>query len=410
MAESPKASHESKRNLADRVSEVLRGSSRVDFRAPDGFSIGVESRTFDELRLRISGKINTENAESFRAEVIKRLEAEPLRNPVLDLGGVEYFDSSGAAVLIEVDQRCKELDNSLKLENVAPGVQHFLDLVNFDQYESVGVLQPRTEPNLLIQIGEGTLALWQTTQDILTFIGASVVALGQDLSNPRKLRWDRLWKLIERNGSDAVPIVTALGFLMGAILAFQAAIQLRKFGANIFVADLVSVSICVEMGPLLTALIVAGRSGAAFAAEIGTMQVTEEVDALRVMAIDPVRYLVSPRILAVAFVLPCLTLFADIVGMVGGCVVAVLSLDLTPTTYFNQVATILEVSDIAKGVTKSFVFGIEIAMVGCMKGFQAQGGADSVGSAATSAVVTSIFVIVMTDAVFSMFYHYVPLA
>jgi phospholipid/cholesterol/gamma-HCH transport system permease protein len=194
---------------------------------------------------------------------------------------------------------------------------------------------------------------------------------------------------------------------MGAIMAFQAAIQLRKFGANIFVADLVSLSISIEMGPLLTAMIAAGRSGAAYAAHIGTMQVTEEVDALRVMAIDPVRYLVSPRIIALALVLPCLTLFADFVGILGGCIVAVLSLDLTPTTYFSQTGKVLELTDIGKGLSKSLAYGIEIAMIGCLRGFQVKGGAEGVGSATTSAVVTSIFVIVVTDAIFSMLFHYV---
>jgi phospholipid/cholesterol/gamma-HCH transport system permease protein len=223
------------------------------------------------------------------------------------------------------------------------------------------------------------------------------------------MKWESLSRLIETCASDAIPIVTALSFLMGAVLAFQAAIQLRKFGANIFVADLVSVSICIEMGPLLTAMIVAGRSGAGFAAHIGTMQVTEEVDALRIMAIDPMRYLVSPRIIAVALAMPGLTLIADMVGILGGCVVAVLSLDLTPTTYLNQVTKILEVSDVAKGLTKSLAFGVEIALIGCFRGFQVRGGAESVGTATTSAVVTSIFIIVATDAIFSMLFHYVHL-
>jgi phospholipid/cholesterol/gamma-HCH transport system permease protein len=262
----------------------------------------------------------------------------------------------------------------------------------------------------MVQIGEGSQNLWQTGKDIFIFIGATVVALAQDLSNPKKLKWDSLWKLVERNGTDAVPIVTVLSFLMGGILAFQAALQFRKFGANIFVADLVSVAMCLEMGPLMVAIIAAGRSGAAFAAHIGTMQVTEEVDALRVMAIDPMRYLVSPRIIAVAFVLPCLTLFADVVGIIGGCLVAMFTLDLTSSAFFNQMLKVLEISDVAKGLTKSLVFGIEIAMIGCLRGFQVKGGAESVGRATTSAVVTCIFIITVTDAVFSAFFYYLPSA
>ena len=260
----------------------------------------------------------------------------------------------------------------------------------------------------MVQIGEGTQNLWQTGRDIFIFIGATVVALSQDLSNPKKLKWDSLWKLVERNGTDAVPIVTVLSFLMGGILAFQAALQFRKFGANIFVADLVSVAMCLEMGPLMVAIIASGRSGAAFAAHIGTMQVTEEVDALRVMAIDPMRYLVSPRIIAVALVLPCLTLLADVVGILGGCVVATFTLDLTSSAFFNQMSKVLEISDVAKGLTKSLVFGIEIAMIGCLRGFQVRGGAENVGKATTSAVVTCIFILTVTDGIFSAFFYYLP--
>jgi phospholipid/cholesterol/gamma-HCH transport system permease protein len=158
----------------------------------------------------------------------------------------------------------------------------------------------------------------------------------------------------------------------------------------------------------MTAIIVSGRSGAAYAAHIGTMQVREEIDALRVMGIDPIRFLVSPRVIAVGIVLPCLTILADAVGILGGCFVAGIALDVTPAAYFNQVQRVLEVSDILKGLLKAFVFGIEIATIGCLRGFQVRGGADSVGHAATSGVVTCIFVLTITDALFAVMYHYSP--
>jgi phospholipid/cholesterol/gamma-HCH transport system permease protein len=372
------------------------------------YFIKVADRAFDELNVSLSGRISVENAELVRKRLVETVKGQPLKNVVIDLAAVEYFDSSAVAILIEVHRLCSELQNSLKLINVPTRIQTFLDLVDFEHFKIAGILQPRPAPQLLVQIGEGALTVRRNARDIITFIGASVTALAYDLSRFRSLRWDRIWRLIERSGSDAVPIVTILSFLMGAILAFQGAIQLRKFGANIFVADLVSLSICLEMGPLLTALIVSGRSGAAYAAHIGTMQVTEEVDALRVMAIDPIRYLVSPRILAVAFALPCLTLFADLLGIAGGCIVAAFSLDVTPVAYFNQVHKVLELSDVVKGLVKSFVFGIEIATIGCLKGFQVRGGAESVGNATTSAVVTSIFILTVTDAVFAVLYYYLP--
>jgi phospholipid/cholesterol/gamma-HCH transport system permease protein len=373
------------------------------------FRVEVGAGTFDELTLDLSGSIHMDNAELVRTELLRIAENEPLKNLQIDLSRVDYFDSSGAAVLLELREICGERDNSVRIVNVP---EHFRSLVRQADSNSspgLGILTPRKTPDFFEQIGMASTQLVLTGQEIVTFIGASVVALWQDLSRPTRVKWDSLATLIERCASDAIPIVTALSFMMGCVLAFQAAIQLRKFGANIFVADLVSVSICIEMGPLLTAMIVAGRSGAGFAAHIGTMQVTEEVDALRIMAIDPMRYLVSPRIIAVALALPGLTLIADMVGILGGCVVAVFSLDLTPMTYLNQVTKILEVSDVAKGLTKSLAFGVEIASIGCFRGFQVRGGAESVGAATTSAVVTSIFVIVATDAIFSMLFHYVRL-
>jgi phospholipid/cholesterol/gamma-HCH transport system permease protein len=372
------------------------------------FFIKVADRAFDELNVSLAGRISVENAELVRKRLVETVKGQPLKNVVIDLGAVEYFDSSAVAILIEVHRLCSELQNSLRLINVPPRIQSFLDLVEFEHFKVAGILRPEPGPGLLVQIGDGALIVRRNVRDIVTFIGESVTALARDLSHPRILKWDHIWQLIDRSGSDAVPIVTILSFLMGAILAFQGAIQLRKFGANIFVADLVSVSICLEMGPLLTSLIVAGRSGAAYAAQIGTMQVTEEVDALRVMAIDPIRYLVSPRILAVALILPCLTLFADLLGVLGGCVVAAFSLDITPVGYFNQVQKVLEVSDVVKGLVKSFVFGIEIATIGCLRGFQVRGGAESVGNATTSAVVTSIFILTVTDAVFAVLFYYLP--
>jgi len=286
-------------------------SEDLSFRTSnESFSVRVEDRHFDEMCVHVSGTIFMDNAESVRRELLRIIQSQPMKNVEINLRDVEYMDSSGVAILVAVSRASEGLSNRLRVTNVPERLQGLLALLDMPAPAPSGILQPLSEPNLLVQIGEGCFTLHRNAVDILTFIGASVQALARDLSRPHKLKWEGLWKLTERAGADAVPIVTILSFLMGAILAFQAAVQLRKFGANIFVADLVSVSICLEMGPLLTALIVAGRSGAAYAAHIGTMQINEEVDALRIMAIDPVRYLVSPRILAVALALPSLTVIA----------------------------------------------------------------------------------------------------
>jgi len=381
--------------------------SAAGVRAPE-FFLTLDHPADDEVQVSIAGEISMNSAGDVRTQLLRIVQPHGIRNLIIDLEKVEYFDSSGAAILTELGEMCREMGRSLELKNVPARIQSFMDLVDAQRLKTGAILEPTRPPNLLVQIGGGLLDVGRNGRDIITFIGATIIALAQDLAHPRKLKWDSLWNIVERSGSDAVPIVTILSFLMGAILAFQSAIQLRKFGANLFVADLVSLSICLEMGPLLTALIVAGRSGAAYAAQIGTMQVNEEVDALRVMAIDPIRYLVSPRVLAVACVTPCLTLVADLMGVLGGCLVAAFSLDLTPVAYFNQVNKVLEITDVTKGLAKSFVFGLEIATIGCLRGFQVRGGAESVGSATTSAVVTGIFILTVTDAVFAVLYYYFP--
>ena len=374
----------------------------------DSVNIEVTETTFDELSIMVSGSITMENA----AEVSERLDLifdkDPLKNVSIDLKKLVHSDSSAAAIFIEAHQKCRSRSNLLRLTNVPESVRGYLDLIDLDRLSPIHILEKPPEPGLVLQVGSASLNFLNSIREILTFIGALSLALLKDIRNPSKVRWDGFGKLVEHAGADAVPIVSLLSFLMGCILAFQSAIQLRKFGANIFVADLVSLSICLEMGPLLTAIIIAGRSGAGYAAHIGTMQVREELDALRTMGIDPIRYLVTPRIVAVALIAPCLTIIANLFGIVGGCLVAYFSLDVTPTGFFNQTQKVLEISDVMKGLIKSFVFGIQIASIGCLRGFQVRGGAEGVGRATTSAVVTCIFVITVTSAVFALLFYYFP--
>ena len=371
-------------------------------------NVEVSETSFDELHITISGSITMENAAEVSRELDSIFDKNPLKNALIDLKKVAHSDSSAAAVLIDAHQKCRSRSNLLRFTNIPESVRRYLDLIELDRLRQVDILEKYEEPGLLTQIGVASVSFYNGVKEILTFIGGVVLATLKDFRNPSRIRWDGFGKLVEQAGADAVPIVTLLSFLMGCILAFQSAIQLRKFGANIFVADLVSLSICLEMGPLLTAIIISGRSGAGYAAHIGTMQVREELDALRTMGIDPVRYLVTPRIMAVAIIAPCLTIIANLFGIAGGCLVAYFSLDVTPTGFFNQTQKVLEISDVMKGLIKSFVFGIQIASIGCLRGFQVSGGAEGVGRATTSAVVTCIFVITVTSAIFALLFYYFP--
>jgi phospholipid/cholesterol/gamma-HCH transport system permease protein len=211
---------------------------------------------------------------------------------------------------------------------------------------------------------------------------------------------------MKKVGVDALPIVGLISFLLGLIMAFMSSVQLQQFGANIYVASLVSLSMVRELGPIMTAIIVAGRSGSAFAAEIGTMKISDEVDALFTMGFDPTRFLVVPKIVASVITVPILTLFSDLFAILGGLVVGVFMLDLTANAYMAQTLKTLSVFDVSWGFLKAAVFALLIAGIGCLKGFQVSGGAAEVGQATTSAVVSSIFFIILTDAVFAVILRY----
>jgi phospholipid/cholesterol/gamma-HCH transport system permease protein len=211
---------------------------------------------------------------------------------------------------------------------------------------------------------------------------------------------------MRKSGSEALPIVGLISLLIGLIMAFMSSLQLRMFGANLYVAALVSVAIVKELGPMMTAIIVAGRSGSAFAAEIGTMMVNEEVDALATMGFDPVRFLAVPKIIAAMIVVPLLTLYAMLFGIMGGLLVGVIGLDLTFYTYVQQTMKHIEMFDVVSSLVKSAVFAFLIAGIGCQRGFQVFGGAEAVGESTTSAVVSAIFLIVVTDSAFAIILHY----
>ncbi len=220
----------------------------------------------------------------------------------------------------------------------------------------------------------------------------------------KKLRWGATFVQMVRIGVESVPIVAVIAFSVGLIIAMQAAYQLKRFGAMIYVADLVSVTMCRELGPLITAIIISGRSGSAIAAEIGTMKVSEEIDALKTMALNPVGFLVAPRMVAMMIVVPCLTVLADFVGIGGGFVLAMTNLKLSFVAYFNQTAEALYAKDFITGLIKSFFFAIIIAQVGAYQGFNVQGGAEGVGKSTTTAVVVSIFLVIMADLLFTMLF------
>lgn len=275
-------------------------------------------------------------------------------------------------------------------------------------YHGDGLPEPhrdRKPESMFAQVGRITVEFMNDTKVVLGFVGDLALASKGLVKSPRTGNWREVAHIAERTGADAVPIVLLINFLIGFVMAYQGSIQLKEFGANLYVADLVGLSVTRELGPLMTAIIVCGRSGAAFAAEIGSMTVAEEIDALRTMGFGPIRHLVLPRVVALVLVMPVLTLLGDFVGMFGGLVVGVASLDLTVVGYWFESRKVIHLWDVFSGVIKSVVFAIVISMISCQQGFATTGGAEGVGRRTTSAVVTILFSLILVDATFTVLFH-----
>lgn len=253
-------------------------------------------------------------------------------------------------------------------------------------------------------IGKASSVISRDCRSMVAFSGALAETLLKVCRHPGKIRWRETLYYMDLCGSQALPIVLIICYLMGLILGFQAAVQMQKFGTEIFVADLVGFSILKELGPLMVAMIATGRAGSAFAAEIGTMKVNEEIDALSTLGLSPMRFLVVPKMLAMLVTMPVLTVFGDVMGLIGGMTVGVFMLDLPMVVYYNRTVEVLSPMVFTLGLVKSVVFAFLIAAIGCMRGFQADNDAQGVGRATTSAVVTSIFWVVIADAVLTMLF------
>ncbi len=353
--------------------------------------------------IAIRGRVAVANAQRVLDDITAQLPAHP-REVQLDLSGVEYFDSGGGAVLIRLRQRLAELGGKLNITRSTPDIDGFLSLVDQE-----AIVQPLPaappEQSLLERMGDWGIAAASGTRLMVTFTGEIVIGLKDALRAPGRVRWRDTWIYMQRSGYEALPIVSLISFLMGLITAFQAAVQLRQFGADIYVANLVGLSITRELGPLMTAIIASGRSGAAFAAEIGTMKVSEEVDALAAMGLDRTRFLVTPKVLALLAMLPCLTLFADLVGILGGLAVAMFSLEIPAVVYFRQMKAYMSMWDVVQGLVKSVVFAVLIAAIGCLRGLEARHDAESVGRVTTAAIVAGIFAIICADAIFTVLFN-----
>jgi len=372
-----------------------------------GYRFRIENGKEGEVTLSPSGRIETENLHLFLSEAEAILAEKAPRKFVVDLSEIQYLDSAGAFGLIQLEDRTKGRSIPFQFINVTDEAKRIMALVDRKALTMKPLVSEKRSGNLIEQVGGATLKILNDFISVMTFLGELLAALFYSLLHPRSVRWEDVLFYMKRTGVEGLAIVGLINFLLGLIIAFMSSLQLKQFGANIYVASLVGVAMVSELGPIMTAIIVAGRSGSAFAAEIGTMKVNEEVDALVAMGFDPIRFLAVPKVLAAMIVVPILTLYADFFGVGGGLVVGVLGLDLTVYTYVQETMKVISITAIVKSLIKSVVFAAVIAGIGCQRGFQVRGGAEAVGALTTSAVVAAIFLTIVIDSAFAILFTYI---
>lgn len=359
----------------------------------------------DCLSVRLSGDLNLRTIPAVLKTLPRSLSHPAPKEIRADLSDVARMDDCGALVVVHLDRLAREHGCRLRLDNVPEAVHELLSFLHLDQ-ETVPTPAKRPTPDIITRFGMKTMKVLDQAEDHVSFVGETTLTLLSLVRHPGRLRLGDMVGYMHSVGVDALPIVGLISFLLGLIMAFMSAVQLQQFGANIYVASLVALSMVRELGPIMTAIIVAGRSGSAFAAEIGTMKVSEEVDALITMGFQPSMFLVAPKVIASVLVVPLLALYSNLFAIAGGLLIGVSTLDLTPNSYMQQTMNTLTIFDVNWGLFKSAIFALLIATVGCFKGYQVRGGAASVGQATTSAVVTSIFLIILVDSVLAVVLRY----
>ncbi|MCP4686871.1 MAG: ABC transporter permease [Desulfobacterales bacterium] len=356
----------------------------------------------DTLLVSLAGDWTIENRTPRASEVVARVEAgSEIRRVLFDTEKLAGWDSGLLTFLTRVLDHCAQNGIPVSREGLPPGAQRLLNLAAAVP-ERKGARKKEEKESFLVTVGESAIEFYRSTLAILSFIGEAFPAFLRMLVGKSRFRRSDLTLIIQDCGAKALPIVSLISLLVGLILAFVGAIQLVMFGAQIYVAALVGVAMIRVMGAVMAGVIMAGRTGAAFAAQLGAMEVNEEIDALRTLGISPMEFLVLPRMLALALMMPLLCLYADLMGVLGGLIVGVAMLDISFMEYVNMTRASVTLNDFLVGLVQSVVFGILVALSGCLRGMQCGRSASAVGDAATSAVVTGIVTIVVATAIITI--------
>ena len=356
------------------------------------------------VTITIVGRLDSASTSSIWQKAMDALEEASSKSVVVDTAGVDYCDGTGIGLLVELTLRQRKAGGELEITGLRTEFQRLMDMFDPAEFEKTQIEKPY-KARLPEEVGRAAFTIWDNIRSQITFLGELIVALVSAVGNPRRVRWKDAFLIAETGGVNALPIIALISFLIGLIMAFQAAIPMRQFGAEIFVADLIALSTLRELGPLMTAIVMAGRTSAAFAAELGTMKVNEEIDAMSTMGLDPVRFLVVTRVIAILIMMPLLTIFANLLGIIGGSVV-LLSLGYPLVTYVDRIIISASYVDLLGGLFKSLAFGLIVAGIGCSRGLQTKTGASAVGVSTTKAVVSGFILIIITDGIFSVVYFY----
>ncbi len=349
-------------------------------------------------RIALKGRLDAQNTAGIWTRAVRAAG----KGTTIDASGVTYCDSSGAALLYELEH-----GRGARIEGLPAEAAALLTPYTGEDFPKLGVPQEKKE-SVPVAFGRIAVAMAGDLREQLAFTGQAAVALAAGLANPGRVRWGDMWRTVETAGVNALMIVGMIGFLTGMIMAFQSTVPLQQFGVDIFVVNLVALAMLRELGGIMTAIVLAGRSGSAFAAEIGTMKVNEEVNALTTMGIDPVRFLVVPKLMAAIVVTPLLTIYANVIGIAGGLMVVMIFGHPWAAVY-NQLTSAVTLNDIWAGLIKSVFFGALVGGIGCLRGLQTKSGASAVGDSTTRAVVSGIFLIILVDAIFAVVFYAVKI-
>jgi phospholipid/cholesterol/gamma-HCH transport system permease protein len=356
------------------------------------------------LSLSISGRLDAASIGILWPDVQRQLNTGGIQSIALDAGGIEYCDGAGTALLVYIRRAAIRLGVDLSIDGLKGDYAGLLSLYPAEEFNEP---PPKTKGvhEFVEESGRAFVDTLSEIRDQIAFLGELTLAMFKMLLRPAGLRFKDFLMVAEASGAQALPIIGMLGFLVGLIMAFQGAVLMAEFGAEIYIADFVGMSVTRELGPLITAIIVAGRTGSAFAAELGTMKVNEEIDAFTTMGLDPVRFLVVPRVLAATLMTPLLAMFANLFGMAGGAVV-MMGIGFPFVTYVNRILEAVSAVDLISGLVKALVFGVLVAASGCLCGLRTGEGARAVGTSATRAVVSSIVMIVIADGIFAVVFYF----